>query len=483
MQRSVEARYPRDKYDYIPGVPVFKTHTRLKSGKLVKVTRDDLEETAKTHNWLWDALGRASPFSEGHTLDSGPDGAEVPETDQPDVCGVGVKFYVDKWPTDPEEDYLFCTYVVPKTETERIKKTYGDGALSPEYYPSRKWLYPISLLKSSAPELEMPPIPFKYGLEEEPYQLPIPFHYTKETEPMNPMDEKEAEKEVETEKEAPEKEKKSPEEKAEKKESKGAKQDTSDLGEIKQMLTQLMPLVQNMDKIMALVQLMDEEEGGEDPMKPAGGPEKVDSKPVPADVEKGADSKPEEKDKAFDNPVKFDASVSSGTNGCVPGFNKDKKENYKVDKNDDVLKYKKELDAAKAELAKVKTEQQATAKVAKDLYKESRRTKAEKWVHELETVDLVQYQSEEAKQEDIEMLSGLDEDTAKIMLGRMKVRYQKKLPDATEVKNVAKYAVESEPDLGTKTPEEAHERAMQIIKSGMSVEQFYKNLKDGAAKK
>lgn len=151
-------------------------------------------------------------------------------------------------------------------------------------------------------------------------------------------------------------------------------------------------------------------------------------------------------------------------------------------KNDEVLKYKADLEKAQAELTKLRQDQQATQKVAKDLYKESRKTKAEKWVSDLETVDMVAYKSEKEKQEDIEMLAGLDEDTAKIMLDRMKARYQRKLPDSTSVKEVAKYAVESEPDLGTKTPEEAHERAMQIIKSGMSVEQFYSKLKEGQKK-
>lgn len=460
--RPIESKYPPDRYEYVENVPVFKTHVRKKNGVVVKVTRDDLEETARVHNWLWDALERASPFAEGHTLDNGPDGADVPESEQPDGCGVGIKFHVGKWPLDPEPDYLFCTGVFPKDDIERIKKTFY--SLSPEYYPKRHWLYPISMLKTSAPELEMPPIPFRYGVEEESYRftLPTTFHYSQENETM-PFDDKKDEKDTKPEKPADK-----PEDKAmvdaEKKETKGSKQDGADLNDLKQMLTQVMsqmerlaPLAENADKLMQVVQLLDEEGDGEDDlMKPDDGP-----KPTP-EVEKGA-PKPDEKDaaKEFNSPVKFETGMPSATNGSIPSF--DKKESYKVT-SEEAVKYKKELDATRSELSKLKTDLEATRKVSADLYKKNRKAEAEKVVYSLENEHNIAFQSPDARQEEIDLIAQLDENAVGKWVERCKVRYQKRLPNSDAVKEVAKYAVESEPDLGAKTPEEAFDRAMKEIK-------------------
>jgi hypothetical protein len=475
MPRNIEDYYPPSKYDYVR-ICVFRTHERIKNGRPIKVTVDDLQETADNHNDLWEKYARASPVSLGHTLDHGPGGGEIAEASQPDTAGVLVRFEVDKVPTEPDADFLFALWCRPKDKKEELSKYVS---LSPEFYPSKHLIYPASLLKSNCPELvEMPALPLLYNLElkegeEKPYRLTIdsPFHYSQETEVMPPFEEKKTDDKDAKTKEAP---KKDSEEKAmddaEKKESKGAKSDASKIDELMAMFQQYLPLLQE------LQQMMEAEGEGDDAMTPADGDEdKPKGKPVP-EPEKGQEV-PAEKDSMKDagvSPVKFDASMPSGTNGFIPSATKNK-DNYKMDKTDEALKYKAELDKVKAELA-------ANKKIATDLYKESRKAKAEKWVYDLESTHNIQYKSETEKNEDIEMLSQLDEDTAKVMLERMKVRYQRKLPDAAAVKDVAKYAVESEPDFTAKTPEEAHERAMAILKSGLTVDQFYAKLKDGVKK-
>lgn len=471
MPRSIEEVFPPDKYEYIPRVAVFKTHTRLKNGKLVKVTKKELDATAQVHNHLFDVYGRFSPFSKGHTLDKGPGGAEVSEEDQPDTCGGGVNLYVEKSPDPTEEDdyILYCTWAVPKDEKEEVLKNYV--SISPEFYPSKNWIFPFSLLKSSAPEIpDMPIIPLRYSVElkpgeEQPYSLVIdnPFRYSSETDSMPFEKDDEKMKDEAPKKEAKEDKPKNdkPEDKAmdaaSKANEKGSVESASAGEQALQMLQQFLPLLQ------WLQELKDQEDAGEDLMEPADKSKGMDE---PAKK----DAPVPEKDKSFDNPVKFDASMPSATNTSIPSFDKKDKETYTVSKNDEVAKYKAELDAAKAESA-------AAMKIAKDLHEKNRKSEAKELVAEIESV--CKYRSEKARQEDLDMLAKLDEKVAKQYVAMAKERYERKLPDSKSVEEVAKYAVEKEPDLTAKTPEEAHERAMAIIKSGLSREEYYKQMAQG----
>ncbi len=491
MSRTVESHYSPDAYDYVP-VAVFRTHERIKNGRNVKVDRTKLQAIADKHNGLWERYGRASPMSLGHTLDTGPDGAEVPETAQPDTAGAVLKLHIQEAPDEPDEYILWGLWCRPKDRKVELSKYMS---LSPEYYPGRDLLYPFSLLKSSAPELpDMPALPLLYGVElkpdeEPPYRLLMtnPFHYSlpTETNEMNPFEAEEKkptdDKEVKSEKSDPKKDDKKPEDaakdKAVKAEEKGSKEDASDLSDIKQMLAQLMPVLPD---LMQLVALMKEEgpSGDEDLMKPEGDKPPMGDKPEPksAPVEKGKDEVVDDRKDAA-SPVKFDSSMGSATNGCVPGFSNSKeKEAYKM--NDEMLKYKAEVEqklkAKDGELAAVK-------KIAEDLNKKSRRQEAEKLVYSMETDHNI-VMTAEVKAEEIDTLAALDPKSAEIYFKRACVRYQKKLPNSAAVAEVAKYAVEGEPELQSKTPEEAHERAMKIVKSGLSVEEFYKQLAAGKTK-
>lgn len=479
MARPIEAHFPPERYEYVP-VVVFRTHQRVKNGQVVKVDRQKLERIANKHNALWERYARTSPISLGHTLDG-----DVPESVQPDVAGPTVRFHVEPAPDEEGEYFLCATWCRPKERREELSQYI---ALSPEYYPSKDWLYPISALKSSAPELpDMPAIPIQYGVtleagEEEPYRLVIdnPFHYSTTTTTesvMNPDEMKVDDKKPADDKPKSDKPEDKAKDEAEAKETKGAKTDKSELAEIKEMLAQLMPLVEAAPDLLQLVQLMKEEpvgpEGKEDLMQPTDKPE--DKKPAPAEpLEKGPDNAPE-KDKAFDTPVKFDSAMGSSTNANIPSFEKDKK-GYAM--SDEVLKYKKlEEDAAK-----YKAELDATKKIAQDLLKESRLAKAKEMVRELEEVHMIAYASDEVRQQDVKMLSELEPASAKQYVEMAKVRYQKKTPNSAAVAEVAKYAVEGEPDLNPKTPEEAHERAMKILASGLSRDEYLKKLAEGKAK-
>ncbi len=232
--------------------------------------------------------------------------------------------------------------------------------------------------------------------------------------------------------------------------------------------------------LMQLVALMKEEgpAGDEDLMKADGDAkppmgDKSKDKPAPVAPEKG----PEVVDGKSDQPVKFDSAMGSSTNGCIPSNTK--KEAYNMNDADKV-KYKKEVEVEVA--AKYKADLDAVKKVNDQLLKESRLLKAKEMVTDLEETFMIQYASDAVRNEDIDMLSKLEPSAAKQYVEMAKVRYAKKLPNSAAVAEVAKYAVEGEPDLQSKTPEEAHERAMKIVKSGLSVEEFYKQLAAGKTK-
>jgi hypothetical protein len=276
-----------------------------------------------------------------------------------------------------------------------------------------------------------------------------------------------------------------PEDKAEKDavqaETKGAKSDAADLSDLKQIIAALQPLLDKMPQLMQLVALMDEEGGpvdeDQDLMRPAGGPKPpLDDKSAPKPAEKDKDAVVE--DGKVSQHVKFESSMGSATNGFTPSFTK--KEDYKVTDQEKV-KYKAEVEAEVA--AKYKAELEAVKKVASDLNKKSRLQEAEKLIYSLEKDFNIVFSTPEAKAEDTQMLAELEPKSAAVMFERMKVRYQKRLPDSKGVEEVAKYAIEGEPDLSPKTAEEAQERAIKIRQSGLSVEEFYKKLTEGKTKK
>jgi hypothetical protein len=390
------------------------------------------------------------------------------EKDQPEIVGWSVNYQTGK--LENGEDALYCDWYVRKEHADVIRRY---PTRSVEYYVNRQTIWPVALLKSSCPELSLPILKYKYRKELQPGEEPpvqfecteqIKFSISPPTTESNPMfDEKTPmdDPKVDEKKESPKKDApKSDEDKAkadaQKAEEKGAKTDQSELTEIKQMLAQLMPILPD---LMQLVSLMKEE-------APVGDDE---------DLMKPADSVPE-KDKAFDNPVKFDAAMGSATNCNVPGFTKEK-ESYMS--NDEKLKYRKEVESEVA--AKYKAELDAVKKVADDLNKKSRRQEAEKLVYSMENDHNIAMTAE-VKAEEIDTLAALDPKSAEIYFKRAVVRYQKRLPDSKGVQEVAKYAVEGDPQVAAATPEETYTRIQAILQSGLSPAEYYKRLAEGKAK-
>lgn len=480
MPRTIESQYDPQSYDYVP-IVLFRSHERVKNGRHVKVGRTELQAIADKHNGLWERYGRASPLSLGHTLDPPSDGSSVPEVDQPDTAGVALKFYVDEVPDEPGEHFLWATWCRPKAMRQELQKF---ESLSPEYYPSRHLLFPLSLLKSTCPELpDMPPPPTKYGVdlqpgEEAPYRLlidnPVLYSQPKESDEMPTDDKMDDKKPTDT---------KSPEDKAvdkaQKSEEKGSKSDAADLQEIKAQLSQIMAV---MPEIMELVSLMKEgPEGAE------GQDDDSDDLLGPADAEDKSAPTPKEKDKDVvdgkdtGSPVKCDAAMPSATNCSIPGY---KKEDYKMT-DDEKLKYKAEIKAelekeAATKYAALENQYKANQKVVEKLAKESRLLKAKEMVKDLEEVHMIQYSSDAVRNEDVEMLAKLDEEAAKKYVEMAKVRYQKKLPDSTEVQKAAKYAVEGEPTIQKLSPEEVKALSDKIVNQGVSFDQY---MADFATKK
>ena len=475
MKRNPQDYFPPDRFEVYPKIAVFKVHQRVKGGRNITVTKEDLLKMADNHNRLWDELGLAAPISLGHTLDHGPDGAEVPEDEQPRIVGNTLNHFVGKLPNG--EDALFADLYIRQEDKHVVRDWPGRSV---EYYPNRHSYYPLSLLRSSAPELELPVI--KYEKEALPddlkpytFEMNEPFAYsqTQESESMDKnCDPKDMKKDYE--KEPMDKpEDKKPEDaakdKAVKEESKGAKEDKASTSDLESKVNTLMSFLPVLEQLAAMLSEEGPEgaegEGKDDLMSPSDKP----SPPM---------DKPSEKDeaKSFEKPVNFEAGMGSATNGYVPGYTKDK-DNYKMT-NEEVAKYKKQEE----DLAKYKAELDATKKIATDLLKKSRLAEAKEMVRELEEVHNIKYASDVERNEDIEMLAALEPKSAKAYVERAKVRYQKKLPDAAGVQEVAKYAVTEEPDLMAKTPEEAQQRALKMIQSGLSPEEFYKKLAEGKAK-
>ena len=481
---NLDKQFPPDRYELIPKVAVFKTHQKHKGGRLVKVDKEALERIAKNHNGQFVRLLRAAPFAKGHTLDEGPDGSDVPEEDQPDVVGYGVKFFVDKIESEPDEDFLFCDLYLLKSERSVLEKY---PAISPEYYPSLNQLYPISFLKSSAPELSLPPVLHRYEVEvldeDEPYQLTMqnPLQYAKEKDQMDKKDTmKEAyEKEDKSKSDKPEKEKDVKE--AQDKETKGAKQDGSDLSQLKEQMAEVMQILPALKELVEMLSQSegDGEEGEGEPGEgdeDGGKGEDEHDLLAPAQGMKGEPEAPAKTEKVDEKPpVKFGSSATA-TNVSVPSYTK--KEDYTVD-NDELVRYKAEV---QAEFAKLKAENEEVKAIAEDLNKKNRKAEAEKLVYKLENEFNIVFTTPKVRDEEVETLTELDPESAQIYFERAKVRYQKKLPNSEAVKKVVKYSADNPDDIKSLPPEEATKLADKIVKSGLKYDEYLAQLAAGKVK-
>ena len=174
--RNIKSHFPSDRYELIPRVAIFSTHKARKNGVDVEVTRKDLEDIATTHNGMWERTANTAPFAYGHTRDN------APEDTQPSIYGNAVGLFIDREPGDPGVEYLFCTWAFPKAKISMLEQFVS---LSPEYHPRKKLLWPISALKTSPPELPLPPIPkpcgksgvFCYAAEDRRYRFVIPCRF------------------------------------------------------------------------------------------------------------------------------------------------------------------------------------------------------------------------------------------------------------------------------------------------------------------
>lgn len=437
---KAEAEFNPDKYQRIPSVAVFKEHERVKGGRSIKVTRKDLQQIADNHNRKFKELGVGVPLSYGHTLDTGPNGAEVPEKDQPELLGWCVNFKVDRLPSG--EDALFGDFYLPKDKAQWVLDNLPTRSV--EYFPNSQRLHPIALLKTSAPELDLPVI--RYSGEDAPYLYSI-------SEPITPSENSMSN--CDTKKEDMKDDKKKYEdddaamEKAEKGVTKGAVEDKAAVGQLQQQMAQVMEML---SKVMPVVEqlgslLSEDAEGGAegDLMQPAGKPE---GKPEPNEMEEEEEDpkdKPKEMDSAKKSegpPVKFEGSLASPTNVSIPS-NEKEKDHYAM--NDDAIKYKKKVESMEAELLKYKKEQAAKDALLNELVKDKKKAVAKELVRKLEEEEMVQYASEEVRQADVKFFETLDAEAQKNYFDMAKVRYQKKLPQSPDA---VKYQVAGNPQLG-----------------------------------
>lgn len=432
-----EVEFDPNKYQRIPSVAVFKEHERVKSGRSIKVTRKDLEQIADNHNRKFKELGVGVPLSYGHTLDTGPDGAEVPEKDQPELLGWCVNFKVDRLPSG--EDALFGDFYLPKDKAQWVLDNLPTRSV--EYFPNSQRLHPIALLKTSAPELDLPVI--RYAGEDAPYRYSFSEPITYSENSMSNCDNKKEDMKEDDKKKKYE-ENDQAMDKAEKEVTKGATGDKAEIGELKQQMAQVMQMLsQVMPVIEQIGGLLSEEEGGAegDLMQPAGKPE---GKPEPKEMEEeDPKDKPKEMDSAKKSegpPVKFEGSMASPTNSTIPSYEKDK-----FSMNDEALKYKKKVESMEAELAKYKKEQATKDALLNELVKDKKAAVAKELVRKLEDEEMVQYASEEVRQADIKFFETLDAEAQKNYFDMAKVRYQKKTPQAAEA---VKYQAVGNPQLG-----------------------------------
>jgi hypothetical protein len=164
MARTCKQVFPPEYFHFFERVAIFMTHRSIqKGGRQIEVTARDLSEIRDVHNEMFSRSEKAAPFAVGHTLDKrGYSGDDIPEVDQPSVIGYGVNFFVDRESRNDPDYYLFCRWCCPKNRLDELDQF---ASISPEYFPSKRLLWPISLLRSSAPELiNLPPPPKLYEL-------------------------------------------------------------------------------------------------------------------------------------------------------------------------------------------------------------------------------------------------------------------------------------------------------------------------------
>lgn len=425
-----ETEFDPDKYVRIPSVAVFKEHERVKGGRSIKVTRKDLQQIADNHNQKFRLLGVGVPLSYGHTLD----GDDVLEENQPELLGFCVNFSVDKLPTG--EDALFGDFYLPKNKADWILDNLPTRSV--EYFPNSQRLHPIALLKTSAPELDLPVI--RYTGEDAPYRFTLsdPIPYSEQKQMANDkMDCKKDEKDEDKKKYEDDADT-APMEKAKKDATQGEVSKKSELADLTEKVDQLMA---GFSKFLPLLEqlegLMDEE--GADPMKPAeAGPEGAGEEEA-EEPEKPMDKKPEEKDsakKVEGDPVKF-MGMPSTTNTSIPS---DKKEDYKM--NDEAVKYKKEVETLRSELAKYKQESAKRDAILNQLAADKKLNEAKEYVRRLEDEEMVAYASDEVRQADVALFAKLDSDAAENYFKMAKDRYQKKAPATS---GAAKYQAQEAP--------------------------------------
>lgn len=454
MTYKPETEFDPEKYVRIPSVAVFKEHERVKGGRSIKVTRKDLQQIADNHNQKFRLLGVGVPLSYGHTLDG-----EVKEEEQPELVGWCVSFKVDKLPTG--EDALFGDFYLPKDRADWILDNLPTRSV--EYFPNSQRLHPIALLKTSAPELDLPII--RYSGEDAPYRYTLsdPIPHSESEMPNDKKDEKEMKSDCKTEKY--EDDDKAMAE-AEKDATQGAVKQKSDTADLSAKMDQVMAFISKFAPLLEQLEgLMGEEEEGADPMQPAGGEPDGDEPEMEKEMpkEKG-DKKPKEKDsakKVEGDPVKFEGAMPSATNTSVPSYNKDKKEEYKM--NDETVKYKQKVETLEAELLRYKKEQAAKDAALNELVKDKKMAVAKELVRKLEDEEMVAYKSDKERREDIAFFNLLDADEQRNYFNMAKDRYAKKTPVASEA---AKY--QSQEAALSFDPADAMKIADEAVKKGIS---------------
>lgn len=436
-----DALFPPDKFVKIPGVWVFVEHESDGSGnKPKKVTKKDLEETAKVNNEIFSERGVPCALSIGHTKD------EVErEEDQPEIVGWGVKYRVAPFLNTGRYGLQQDWYV--QKDREDVIAAFPHR--SPEWYYRTKEMPSVALLRSHPHNL-LPILRYDKSSHEEPYR-PLITNPSLSPVEMSAMDKTPL---------------LDPTAQAQVGEMAPIKELESKVAALAEQVTTMLPV------FLHLKEMLDQPEEGdddkdEDDADDLMGPDKKDKKPEPK-KEKEKDKEDVKDDKKDEEPVKFNAAAAGPTNSFVPTY--DKKEPVKMNRdNDDVLKYKRELESVKKQNAEF------ALKFA--------RMTAEKKVSELEDEKgpfRIDFGSPEARAEEVELfakLAAVDESTLDAHVGRVVKYYRQKpepKPDSAGVFDVARYARTDSEQTGFRSAEDVAAYTAAFAATGVKPEEWLK---------
>jgi len=349
--------FPPTRFIKIKDVPVFDEHeNKGVNGKPRKITKEMLVKLARNCNKKFEEVGAATPLSLGHTIEG------KPEEEQPPVVGWAVNFRVGPL-LKTGRDALYCDWYIRKKHEDVIDE-YPNRSI--ELWPSRLDISPIALLKSTAPERDLPILKYQSeSPDEEPYRYI--FSFPLKYERLETMD-SEKDKQVMSD--------------AEMGETSSVKDLAAQVGELNEKFDAFLQMFTQL--------IQGEEEGGEgegdgeDLMKPEANPETTDKGATDKPVNMDSGNTEEEEPEPEEEPVKNNASMSGPDNVYNP--TPETKEKMSRANNEQKVDYQKLVAEAVTKATSLLTEENKNIRAEnKEIVKKFNRMQAEKAVATLES--------------------------------------------------------------------------------------------------